>query len=1325
MKNMAKILFICLCLFVFGSNLFAGNNDYSYWTLGIDKGLSHYNVTSIYSDSKGLLWIGTAVGLNCYDGYDVKKYMHNHEIPFSIPGDHVFHVTEDKKENLWVSTNNGLVRYDRGKDIFVPPLANHRISITTSLSSDNQILFAGDKLYQYTYKDNSFREIVLKMKTTSSTSIKGIHELRKGVFLIILSDLGIWEYHENNGEFRPSVYSAPPSFISASFLDSKKNLYLSCYGNGLYVLNNKGFQREHLVTNSSALTYDIILDMEEKDEELWLATDGGGIDILDINHPNKISSLQYIPGNKNSIPTNSITCLHKDSNGNMWAGSVREGIIEIRNSSIRTYRDVPLGNKHGLSNKTIICLCQDEEKYIWIGTDGGGVNRYNPVDDTFIHFPSTYNEKVISIVEYSSEELLISLYNNGVYRFNKTTGQCNPFIIVDSQTNAQQCRSSYLQLINKISENKFLFLSLTPYIYDKTTSSFTALKTKEDPSLLSSLQLVSSDDREAYFIQGNHLMKADLKDNTVSKFYTIDEKEKVEVVSRAHDGIFWIGTNLGLRCYNSKVNKYSVIPTTLFERVSAIQIGNDSSLWIGARNMLFTYNIKEGNFVIWGESDDYSSNELSNIYQPPSYKQYIYLGGVYGMVRINTSILPYNNSNKEIQLIDIILDGVSLRSQNASLEVESSIKIPWNYKSFQVKIRTVDKGVFRKELFKYIILHNGESLEVESYSTMLSLNILLPGKYTVLVSSYTQNGTWGPSCTILDIIVTPPWYKDYRIIISVLILLAGFIYWRVRNSIRRKDEKIKQKMYMVVQKANQDKIQFLVNISHELRTPLTLIYSPLRKVLEKVDGERIEIEDCDFIKKQLTRVYKSANQMKTIINMTLDLNKISSEQNILHKKPHALNEWICSVADDFQYESNDKSIDMMYCFDEAISKIVFDDNKCSMVLSNLLMNALKFSPEHSQIKISSLLQENFVRVSVSDQGIGLGDLDIDKLFTRFYQGDHYKQGSGIGLAYSKTIITKHGGIIGTFNNSDGGATFYFELPLQSSAEAFGGEEDDQSYASLSNPSLFVSTSLSDNADFGTQSYSVVIAEDNDELRSFLAGSLEENFHVIYSARDGEGAWKIISEKMPDIIISDIMMPHCDGYELCQRIKSNLMTSHIPVILLTALGDSKSTHVGYKLGADAYISKPFDIDFLQTILRNQLRNRELIKQQYRETYIRVIDEMPTQAVNNSDEQFLLKLNKVILDNLLSTELNVKFLTEQMGMSRTPLYTKLKALTDLGVNDYINRLRIEKGAELLLKSSLSVNEISDNIGFEYSRYFSTVFKQIKGVTPTQYRQQELIQ
>ena len=532
---------------------------------------------------------------------------------------------------------------------------------------------------------------------------------------------------------------------------------------------------------------------------------------------------------------------------------------------------------------------------------------------------------------------------------------------------------------------------------------------------------------------------------------------------------------------------------------------------------------------------------------------------------------------------------------------------------------------------------------------------------------------------------------------------------------------MKWAMDEIARNADKEKVQFLINISHELRTPLTLIYAPLKRMVEKVSIKPLEAEDQEFLKKQLINVHRSANQMKTIINMTLDVNRISEKGNTLCIRPHLLNEWIKSVASEFEYEFKNRSVEVNYMLDEQITSVDFDDSKSESILSNLLMNALKFSEENTAITISSRLMTNTVRISVSDKGIGLGNIDPEQLFTRFYQGEHNRQGSGIGLYYSKILINQQKGTIGAFNNADKGATFYFELPLRciNPMESDFAELPVYELSSISTAEP-AEISLSDSQTLAS-GCSAVIVEDNSELLQYLTDVFKEKFKTVYAASNGEEAWQIINDKMPDIVVSDVMMPLKDGYELCRQIKEDMLTCHIPVILLTARSDRNSTISGYQLGADAYIPKPFETDFLLVMVFNLLRNREMMKQKYRETFIHITEENNKEFITNRDEEFLSKLNKLIMDNLASSELNVKYMTEQIGMSRSALYAKLKALTNMGVNDYINQIKIEKASQLLLHSELTIAEISDKVGFEYQKYFSTLFKQIKGVTPSQYRQE----
>ena len=356
----------------------------------------------------------------------------------------------------------------------------------------------------------------------------------------------------------------------------------------------------------------------------------------------------------------------------------------------------------------------------------------------------------------------------------------------------------------------------------------------------------------------------------------------------------------------------------------------------------------------------------------------------------------------------------------------------------------------------------------------------------------------------------------------------------------------------------EEKINFLTNISHELRTPLTLICAPLKRIINQ-ESDKQDVE------KLLVPIYKQAYQMKNIIDMVLDVRKLEEGKDMLHILPHPLNEWVCSVGDKFINEFHVKGIRLEYELDEQIKEVPFDQNKCEFVLSNFLMNALKFSESGTTTTlITTLSQEkDWVRISVRDEGMGLNMVDTDSLFSSFYQGGHEKGGSGIGLSYAKSLITHHKGRVGASNAAGKGAIFYFELPLftdtcgqlePASVEAATGVE-------VNEPDRIDYTFL--------KKYSVMVVEDTPELRSYLKETLSNYFARVYVAKDGKEGLEQIKDRLPDIIISDVMMPRMNGFELCREVKTNLDISHIPFVLLTAYHNSQNMYTGYKTGADAF------------------------------------------------------------------------------------------------------------------------------------------------------------
>ena len=461
--------------------------------------------------------------------------------------------------------------------------------------------------------------------------------------------------------------------------------------------------------------------------------------------------------------------------------------------------------------------------------------------------------------------------------------------------------------------------------------------------------------------------------------------------------------------------------------------------------------------------------------------------------------------------------------------------------------------------------------------------------------------------------------------------------------------------------------------------------------------------------------------MKDLISMVLDARKMEMTATHLNVQSYNLNQWVKEVCDNFEgEESDEKKIELQ--LDENIGQVDFDREKCIVILSNLLMNALKHSPKKSTIRIQTEFTDDKkgVRISVSDEGEGLKNVDPDKLFVRFYQGSNEQSGSGIGLSYSKILVELHKGKIGAYNNPERGATFYFELPLTQNASSAVPQNNSYLNELLSAQSS-IEIDMPDKEKISTVSLkenTILVVDDNTTMVEYLADELKEIFKHVFVAYDGETAYKIAREESPDIIVSDVMMPGMNGYELCKAIKEDITVSHIPIILLTARNDETSRQYGYMLGADSYLEKPFEMDKLLNKMVNKLYNRAQTRRHYQQVGEPEI-QVPESDLTQKDTLFMDKLNQVIIDNLDNTALDIPFLCKQIGMSRASLYNKLKAITDMGANDYINKIRIEQAMALIAEGNLNFTEISEKVGFASPRYFSTSFKQYTGKTPTQYK------
>lgn len=1281
---------------------------YYYKQISLKDGLPS-TVRCILTDEQGFVWIGTRSGLGRYDGHELKKYIHQADHPHSLPHNLINQITEDKQNNIWILTDKGVACYQRQSDDFFIPTdekGNNILAYSTCLMKDGVLFGSQNKVYFYNYQNSSLR-LLQTFNQEPNFNITLLSLWNAHTLLCCSRWQGLLLLDLNTGKHSPPPFDCGKEIMNM-LIDSQNRIWIAPYNEGIRCFTPDGKQLASYTTHNSNLNNNVVLSLAEREGKIWIGTDGGGINILE-PETGRFSLLEHVPGSDNySLPANSILCLYNDRNNNIWAGSIRNGLISIREVSMKTYTDVLPGSDRGLSNNTVLSLYQEADDRIWIGTDGGGLNLFNPLTEKFTHFPSTWEDKVASICPFTSGNLLLSIFSQGVFVFNPSTGKKTPFIIIDSETSTRLGSRGKTVNLFQNTPHSVLLLGDHVYQYHLKEQTFSIATEQQGADIIGAILPVTNYQNYTYLNDTKHIFRLDNHTNRLEVLYQCSGDTLLNSVSRDEYGNFWIGNNYGLTHYHPATQEQTPMPTSLFGEVTQIVCDQQGKVWIGTDNMLFAWLIKEKKFVLFGESDGVIQNEYLSKPRLLSSQGNIYMGGVKGLLHINSNLPLITSEFPQLQLSDVIINGESVNDKLSGTPV--GISAPWN-SNITIRIMSKEKDIFRQKVYRYQIEGLNDQ-QIESYNPELAIRSLPPGSYKIMASCTAKDGSWIPSQEVLELTILPPWYRTWWFILCCAIFIAAIIVETFRRTLKRKEEKLKWAMKEHEQQVYEEKVRFLINISHELRTPLTLIHAPLSRILKSLSAE-----DTQYL--PIKAIYRQSQRMKNLINMVLDVRKMEVGESKLQIQPYALNQWIEHVSQDFISEGGAKNVRIRYQLDPHIDTVSFDKDKCEIILSNLLINALKHSPQDAEIIIMSelLSEENSVRISIIDRGNGLKQVNTQKLFTRFYQGTGEQSGTGIGLSYSKILVELHGGSISAQDNQDAGATFFFELPLRQQSEEI-----------ICHPKAYLNELMSDDNkeqqpeedNFDTSPYSVLVVDDNPDLTDFLKKSLGEYFKRVVIASDGMEALQLTKSHVPDIIVSDVMMPRMNGYELCKNIKEDITISHIPIVLLTARDDKQSQLSGYKNGADAYLTKPFEIEMLMEIVRNRLKNRESIKKRYLNAGLVPAPEESTFSL--ADETFLLKLNKIIQENLDNSNLDVTLICKEIGMSRASLYNKLKALTDMGANDYINKFRMEKAITFITHTDMSFTEIAEKIGFTTSRYFSTAFKQYTGETPTQYKEKQ---
>ena len=755
--------------------------NYSFTQLSIEQGLSQSTAQSILLDHKGTLWIGTKSGLNSYTQEGIKTYLHHSGDPHSLPSNYINHLTEDSLGNFWIATSKGLALYDDEQDQF--NTVNSSI-IYSSVGVEGGMWFGSENaIHCYDDKSKELKTIHIEKEEGKGINpvdyrIQKMLYLEDGKILIGTRKKGIYLYDCRIRQFTLLIPSSQ-NLLTSLYVTADHHIYTAFYGDGFYCYDRTGKMLKHYTKENSGLKNNYVLDMAEYNGNIWLATDGSGINLF-TPRTFQFSQLQHIVGDYSSLPVNSITLLYKDMKDNLWAGSVRGGIFSIKETYIKTYKEAILNNTNGLSEQSVISLYEEKDGKVWIGTDGGGINLYDPSTDKFIHFPSTYGDKVVSIAEVSETELMVSLYTKGIFLFNKKTHKYRPFTIVDEETNKKECFYGYLPLANQVADGKIYIISCGTYVYHTHDHTFSRMQTDRDYDFSNdALCLSYSNDRFSLLKCAHQAFWVDQKSDSIRLLFELEKDELITSMSYDNNRMIWTSTNKGLGFFDLESQKYHRIRTRLFNGISYLIADGKGRLWICAQNHLYSYIIKENRFILWNSSDGFPPNEILFAYQKQSNRDYIYLGGSEGLVKINTDI-PYTETQiPEIYLSEILFNG----SPSLKKVKENTIKIPWNYNSLSVHFRIKNRDVFQKYLLQYTIEGRGKQ-SIETYDPVLNLSSLSAGNYSIWVSCNTKNGNRTPSKQLIHIIVTPPWYKTVwfigvaAVLFIIMTASIGYIHYR-------------------------------------------------------------------------------------------------------------------------------------------------------------------------------------------------------------------------------------------------------------------------------------------------------------------------------------------------------------------------------------------------------------------------------------------------------------------------------------------------------------------------------------------------------------------
>lgn len=1378
--NTNKINILITVYFLYVISICSQIKEKNYVFIG-KKTLTKRAISCIIQDHKGFIWMGTnGAGLYKYNSFEYTPYTKEQEAPNSLFSSIINVSYIDSSKRLWVGTEAGLNLYDRNLDVFTKialkeALPNQKIRVYALMEDREGNLLVGtheDGVFLVNKNTLKSKQVVFGNRTTfSELTINQIVKDKNGK-VFIGSNLGLFQYNEIENSMSLAVFDTKyglnhvKNAIESIVIDKEGAIWIGTFSEGLIKIC-MGTNYYYTVDNFKITNKRILSLLVNNNGNLFCGTENDGLFL--VNTDGKvIKNYRYDKFDKNSIKSNSIWSLFKDRVGRIWIGYFNNG-VEVYDQYYDKFNDIEsLPNMpNSLQSNSVTGITKDNNNNLWIAMDGGGLDIYNLNTKEFIHITDKVNSKIkglksldVQTVFFDSKEnLWLGTWNTGIYFLKKGSKR-----FINYNTSNGVITSNRILSFSEDANGIIWIGSFLKglHSYNPKTKSFTYYDSKpfvDHEIIYSNVRKVLVDSKEQVWLGTTKGLYKIIKEKKEYKVFNIkelyskttDKKLLINSVLSLYEdknNNLWIGTDGdGLFRYNlerKQLNKFGKKEGLHQETVASITQSKDGDLWIGGSKGLSKINLNKSNEItLYNVNDGLLSNDFNNNASFTDDTGILYFGNYSGINYFNPSVIITNPYEPTIYLTDLKIfnKSVTVNDKDSPLtqvfSETSAITLTHEQSVFTISYAGINYT--RSENNKYAYYLEGFEDDwnyVDNTKTATYTN-LTSGDYVFKVKASNNDGVWSKTPATLKITILPPWWISNWALISYFLLTVFFSYliYRIINGriIEKRLIKFERDKRQQEEELNNKKIQFFTNISHEFRTPLTLMLNPLEDIINSK-----HLEFSEDVKEKHNVIYKNTKRLTRLINELMDFRKLQFNKLTVNACEIEAVSFVNEVSSYFREEAEQQDISFSTTFNVNNITLWADPGMLEKILFNILSNAFKVTSEKGSInievsipdekKILPLIDENnptsVIEIRIEDTGSGIKQEEIDQIFQRFYQvkeiNSQYYGGTGIGLEVVQSFTNLHKGKIEVESEEGKGTIFHLYFA--------------QGNAHFSSSEIFIPTNNKINTqqveEISTtkknskpeseleKKKTVLIVEDNAELRNYLSNELKKDYNILL-AINGIEALKISDKKIPDVIISDVMMPKMDGYEFCARLKENLKTSHIPVLMLSAKTMSDDWIKGIEAGADIYVNKPFKIDILKSQLKRLIKSRQILFDKYSSGTNTFSTPDHTSSL---DKEFIAKVLKYINENIQDSQLGVEFLAEELFLSRSQLYRKIKALTGQTANEFIRKIRLLKSKELIENGYDSIGEIGFKVGFSSPSYFTKCFKAEFGVLPTELERPE---